>query len=502
MTGRSTGWVRPQPIRDAILAYLTEPRSARDIALHIDRPVPTATGHLAAMRRRGLTKRIAYAVYAPPDWPAAAETMGQLARSQPTRTAILEYLTEPRSAREIALHIDRSGETTGSHLTDMRRRGLIKRVGYGVYALPDSPTPEYPSGALVRPGTRRAAILAYLTEPRTVREITLHVDCSGRMKEQLAAMNRRGLVKRVGYGVYAPLDWPAAAETSALARSRLIRDAILEYLAEPRAVREIALQIKRAPWTTGRHLTDMRRRGLIKRVGAGVYALPDSPTPEEPSRARVRPGTIRAAILEYLTEPRSALEIALHINRPRRATAIHLTVLCGRGVIKCVGDAVYALPDSPVTAERSEAFVRQQPIHEAILAHLTEPRRRASIALHTECSVSTLKRHLAALCRRGLVKRIGRGVYALTDSSAEAELTTPAHAVTPPALCQHIAALPAPYRSVEDLSLETGLSEAAVKAALNDSWLHDYSVSAPVEPTRRLVLADRILSPAVRSASG
>src|SRR5208283_3423860 len=224
----------------------------------------------------------------------------------------------------------------------------------------------------------------YLTEPRTVREITLHVDCSGRMKEQLAAMNRRGLVKRVGYGVYAPLDWPAAAETSALARSRLIRD----------------------------------------------------------------------AILEYLTEPRTAREIALQINRPRRATAIHLTVLCGRGVIKCVGDAVYALPDSPVTAERSEAFVRQQPIHEAILAHLTEPRRRASIALHTECSVSTLKRHLAALCRRGLVKRIGRGVYALTDSSAEAELTTPAHAVTPPALCQHIAALPAPYRSVEDLSLE------------------------------------------------
>src|SRR5271165_5851478 len=329
MTGRSAAWVRPQPIRDAILAYLTEPRLARDIALHIDRPVPTATGRLAAMRRRGLVKRIAYAVYAPPDWPAPAETMGQSAKSQPTRTAILAYLTEPRSVRQITLHIDRSSDTTRSHLTDMRRRGLIKRVGRGVYARSDSPMPEYPSGSLVRPGTSRAAILAYLAEPRTVREIALHIDRSGpTTNDHLAVMNRRGLVKRVGYGVYAPLDWPAAAETSVLARSRLIRDAILEYLTEPRAVREIALQIKRAPWTTGRHLTDMRRRGLIKRVGAGVYALPDSPTPEEPSRARVRPGTIRAAILEYLTEPRSALEIALHINRPRRATAIHLTVLC------------------------------------------------------------------------------------------------------------------------------------------------------------------------------
>src|SRR5208337_461223 len=361
MTGRSTAWVRPQPIRDAILAYLTELRSARDIALHIDRPVPTATGHLAAMRRRGLAKRIAYATYAPPDWPEAAETMGQLARSQPTRTAILEYLTEPRSVRDIALHIDPSRETTGSHLTDMRRRGLIKRVGYGVYA---------------------------------------------------------------------PVDWPEAAETSALARSRPIRDAILEYLTEPRAVREIAMHIKRGPWATARHLTDMRRRGLIK----------------------------------------------------------------------CVGDAVYALPDWPVTAEQSEALVKQQPIDEAILAHLSEPRRRASIAPHAECSVSTLKRHLVALCRRGLLKRIGRGVYALPDSSAEAELTTPSHSVAPPALCQHIAALPARHRSVEDLALEP--SEAEVEAALNDSWLHNYSVSTPVEPTRRLLLADRILSHAVRSASG
>jgi len=31
---------RPQPIRDAILAYLTEPRLAVDIARHIKRPVP------------------------------------------------------------------------------------------------------------------------------------------------------------------------------------------------------------------------------------------------------------------------------------------------------------------------------------------------------------------------------------------------------------------------------------------------------------------------------
>ncbi len=50
---------RPQPIRDAILAFLSAPRQAQHVAAHIGRPVSTATGHLAAMRRRGLVVRIA-----------------------------------------------------------------------------------------------------------------------------------------------------------------------------------------------------------------------------------------------------------------------------------------------------------------------------------------------------------------------------------------------------------------------------------------------------------
>ncbi len=59
---------RPQPIRNAILAYLSEPRSAQAIARHINRPVPTATGHLAAMRRLGLVVRLGYAAYARADY--------------------------------------------------------------------------------------------------------------------------------------------------------------------------------------------------------------------------------------------------------------------------------------------------------------------------------------------------------------------------------------------------------------------------------------------------
>jgi len=54
---------RLQPIRDAILAFLGEPRQAREVAAHIGRPASNATGHLSAMRRRGLVVRTGHGRY-------------------------------------------------------------------------------------------------------------------------------------------------------------------------------------------------------------------------------------------------------------------------------------------------------------------------------------------------------------------------------------------------------------------------------------------------------
>jgi hypothetical protein len=45
-------------------AFLSEPRSARQVAEYIDRPVPVATGHLGAMCRLGLAQRIGQNAYA------------------------------------------------------------------------------------------------------------------------------------------------------------------------------------------------------------------------------------------------------------------------------------------------------------------------------------------------------------------------------------------------------------------------------------------------------
>jgi hypothetical protein len=54
---------RASPIRDMIGSFLSEPRAARDVAEHIERPVPVATGHLASMCRLGLARRIGQNAY-------------------------------------------------------------------------------------------------------------------------------------------------------------------------------------------------------------------------------------------------------------------------------------------------------------------------------------------------------------------------------------------------------------------------------------------------------
>ncbi|MBI0538336.1 hypothetical protein D9599_22490 [Roseomonas sp. KE2513] len=60
---------RLQPVRDAILASLSEPRQAVEIAPMVERTVPNVTGHLRAMLRCGLVERVGYGRYARPGTP-------------------------------------------------------------------------------------------------------------------------------------------------------------------------------------------------------------------------------------------------------------------------------------------------------------------------------------------------------------------------------------------------------------------------------------------------
>jgi predicted transcriptional regulator len=127
---------RPQPIRDKIMVFLSEPRSACDVAELIERSVPIATGHLAAMRRAGLVKRIGYSAYALSDYDGPAvdlcrrQSMGEPALRRRLRTLLHEPSTvlglrcrtgAPEIAVRAALHdLWMSGLVRGNDETGYR----------------------------------------------------------------------------------------------------------------------------------------------------------------------------------------------------------------------------------------------------------------------------------------------------------------------------------------------------------------------------------------------
>ncbi len=104
---------RPQLIRDAILAFLGESRQAREVAAHIGRPVSNATGHLAAMRRRGLVVRTGHGRY------ERAEPL-----PDPVRQADAAAFSLSSDASTGSGHVD-----TNTAAQDARSGGILLRHG-------------------------------------------------------------------------------------------------------------------------------------------------------------------------------------------------------------------------------------------------------------------------------------------------------------------------------------------------------------------------------------
>ena len=125
---------RPQPVRDQILAFLTEPRQAFEVAAHTGRRTATITGHMRAMVKLGLVERVGYGRYAlagpmPAPLPARA-----LVRPHPVGEQVLGFLDEPRHVREIAAHLQRPMDKIREQLRAMQRRELVRCIRPQVFA--------------------------------------------------------------------------------------------------------------------------------------------------------------------------------------------------------------------------------------------------------------------------------------------------------------------------------------------------------------------------------
>lgn len=131
---------RPQPVRDAIFAYLSEPRQAKEVATHIGRPVPNATGHLAAMRRLGLVVRTGYGRYERADLVADGARPAVIVRPHPVRDATLGCLKEPMHCNAVTAMTGRTPSQALHALHHLVTYGLAVHLGRGVYA--PAPKPD------------------------------------------------------------------------------------------------------------------------------------------------------------------------------------------------------------------------------------------------------------------------------------------------------------------------------------------------------------------------
>src|ERR1700744_699460 len=81
---------RRHPVRDAITAFLVEPRTVKQVADHIERRTSTATGHLRAMHRRALIVRLSWGVWVRRDKCENPPDQTSIRRSRPVQDALLD----------------------------------------------------------------------------------------------------------------------------------------------------------------------------------------------------------------------------------------------------------------------------------------------------------------------------------------------------------------------------------------------------------------------------
>ena len=116
---------RPQPVRDAILAFMTEPRQAFEIARHTGKATASITGHMRTMLELGLVERIAYGRYARSGTVPVPPPHIALIRPHPLTNRVLGTLTEPKTPDEIAELLRLPVDRLLPHLQKMRKNGVI-----------------------------------------------------------------------------------------------------------------------------------------------------------------------------------------------------------------------------------------------------------------------------------------------------------------------------------------------------------------------------------------
>jgi hypothetical protein len=278
-----------------------------------------------------------------------------------------------------------------------------------------------------QPAADRSAILGFLDRPRTAKAVADHI---GRrlsattkrlevlVERRLAVTTRHGLYVRTKLG---KLRATASAAELRVSSSKPLekREKILAFLNKKRATVEVAAHIGLTRDTTSRLLADMGRRYLVVRVGWGIWLRADcrkansgdtdvAGTTTKPTR----PQPIRDAILAFLVEPKSAKEVATHINRPVPVATGHLRAMRSRALVVRVSWGVWVRRDCCDNAPDPSTIRRNFPAQEALLRHLSEPRTLEELEQASGTPRSTFREALTKLVDSGAVLRQSDDRYA------------------------------------------------------------------------------------------
>lgn len=124
---------RRHPIRDAIMAFLTEPRTVKQIAEHIERRTSTATGHLRAMHKWALIVRLRWGVWVRRDKCDNPPNQTSIRRGRPTQEALLDHLRDPKTLEELEQITGNPRRSLQSALTAMVKRAALERGDDGKF---------------------------------------------------------------------------------------------------------------------------------------------------------------------------------------------------------------------------------------------------------------------------------------------------------------------------------------------------------------------------------
>jgi len=246
------------------------------------------------------------------------------------------------------------------------------------------------------------ALAAFIEQPMRLGRIAAQAGRpAAAVRRQLVALVQAGRLTHPEYGFFAPAGFQGEVVRHI---APAVVPAVLAVVDRPMRVRDVAAQVGEPPTALSAALAPLIEQGRLSQPEPGVVAPAGFHPPQSSSGFLVE----RNAVQATLTQPRRSGEVSRLLGITPQAARDCLKDLVRRGVAVRVGYGLYGLPDAALPLVPT----RPQPIRDAILACLSQPRRAVEVAAYIGRPGSITTGHLGAMKRLGLVVQVERGVYA------------------------------------------------------------------------------------------